>query len=63
MSKLRQLPNLLMYRGQSQTSYDDAKRFEMENRYVEQREGGYYVTGTRVSLDSVVYAFLRGARC
>jgi uncharacterized protein (DUF433 family) len=32
----------------------------MENRYVEQREGGYYVTGTRVSLDSVVYAFLRG---
>jgi uncharacterized protein (DUF433 family) len=32
----------------------------MENRYVEQREGGYYVTGTRISLDSVVYAFLRG---
>jgi len=32
----------------------------MENQYVEQREGGYYVSGTRVSLDSVVYAFLRG---
>ncbi len=32
----------------------------MENYYVEQREGGYYVSGTRVSLDSVVYAFLRG---
>ena len=32
----------------------------MENPYVEQREGGYYVSGTRVSLDSVVYAFLRG---
>jgi uncharacterized protein (DUF433 family) len=32
----------------------------MENRYVEQREGGYYVTGTRISLDSVVCAFLRG---
>jgi uncharacterized protein (DUF433 family) len=32
----------------------------MENHYVEQREGGYYVSGTRVSLDSVVYAFLRG---
>ena len=32
----------------------------MENRYVEQREGGYYVTGARISLDSVVYAFLRG---
>src|ERR1019366_8014793 len=28
--------------------------------YVEQREGGYYIVGTRVSLDSVVYAFLRG---
>jgi len=28
--------------------------------YVEQRNGGYYVAGTRVSLDSVVYAFLRG---
>ena len=32
----------------------------MENQYVEQREGGYYVSGKRVSLDSVVYAFLRG---
>jgi uncharacterized protein (DUF433 family) len=29
--------------------------------YVEQRNGGYYVAGTRVSLDSVVYAFLKGA--
>jgi uncharacterized protein (DUF433 family) len=28
--------------------------------YVEQRNGGYYVRGTRVSLDSIVYAFLRG---
>ena len=28
--------------------------------YVEQRECGYYVVGSRVSLDSVVYAFLRG---
>ena len=28
--------------------------------YVEQRNGGYYVAGTRVSLDSVVYGFLRG---
>jgi len=32
----------------------------MGNRYVEKRNGGYYVSGTRVSLDSVVYAFLRG---
>ncbi len=29
--------------------------------YVEQRNGGYYLTGTRVSLDSVVYKFLNGA--
>jgi uncharacterized protein (DUF433 family) len=28
--------------------------------YVEQLEGGYYTAGSRVSLDSVVYAFLRG---
>jgi uncharacterized protein (DUF433 family) len=32
----------------------------MANEYVERREGGYYVFGSRVSLDSVVYAFLRG---
>lgn len=29
--------------------------------YVEQREGAYWIRDTRVSLDSVVYAFLRGA--
>jgi uncharacterized protein (DUF433 family) len=28
--------------------------------YIEQRAGGYFVKGTRVSLDSIVYAFLRG---
>jgi len=33
----------------------------MLREYVEQRDGGYWITGTRVSLDSVVYAFLRGA--
>ena len=32
----------------------------MAKEYVEQREGGYYITGSRVSLGSVVYAFLRG---
>ena len=32
----------------------------MATGYVEQREGGYYIVGSRVSLDSVVYAFLRG---
>jgi uncharacterized protein (DUF433 family) len=33
----------------------------MAKEYVEQRDGGYWVTGTRVSLDSIVYAFLRGS--
>lgn len=28
--------------------------------YLETRDGGYFVAGTRISLDSVVYAFLRG---
>jgi len=32
----------------------------MATAYVEQRDGGYYIAGSRVSLDSVVYAFLRG---
>jgi uncharacterized protein (DUF433 family) len=32
----------------------------MAKEYVEQRNGGYYVAGTRISLDSVVVAFLRG---
>ena len=28
--------------------------------YVEQRDGGYWISGTRVALDSIVYAFLEG---
>jgi uncharacterized protein (DUF433 family) len=32
----------------------------MIKEYIEQREGGYFIKGSRVSLDSVVYAFLRG---
>lgn len=32
----------------------------MAREYVEQRDGGYFVAGSRVSLDSIVYAFLRG---
>lgn len=32
----------------------------MATEYVEQRNGGYYVAGPRVSLDSVAYGFLRG---
>ena len=33
----------------------------MTKEYVEMREGAFRISGTRVSLDSVVYAFLRGA--
>ena len=33
----------------------------MTGTYVELRDGGYMVSGTRVSLDSVVYAFTSGA--
>ncbi|MEA5503416.1 DUF433 domain-containing protein [Halotia wernerae UHCC 0503] len=29
-------------------------------QYIEQRDQGYWIEGTRVSLDSVVYAFLNG---
>lgn len=32
----------------------------MSKLYVEQRDGGYRVAGSRVSLDSIVYAFLSG---
>lgn len=32
----------------------------MVKEYIEQRNGGYFIEGTRVSWDSVVYAFLRG---
>lgn len=32
----------------------------MSAEYIEQRDGTYYVAGTRVSLDSLVYSFQRG---
>ncbi|RMD94855.1 MAG: DUF433 domain-containing protein [Calditrichaeota bacterium] len=32
----------------------------MEKQYVEKRDEGYWIAGTRVSLDSVVLAFLDG---
>jgi len=33
----------------------------MESTYIDQHDGGYWIKGTRVSLDSIVYAFNRGA--
>ncbi|HXM42847.1 MAG TPA: DUF433 domain-containing protein [Bryobacteraceae bacterium] len=32
----------------------------MSGEYIEERNGGYYAAGTRISLDSVVCAFERG---
>ncbi|MEP6538595.1 MAG: DUF433 domain-containing protein [Bryobacteraceae bacterium] len=32
----------------------------MHSEYIEERNGGYYVAGTRISLDSVVYSFNEG---
>ena len=32
----------------------------MPKEYIEEREGNYYVAGTRISLDSIVHAFHRG---
>lgn len=32
----------------------------MQKHYVEKRDAGYWVAGTRVSLDSIVLAFLEG---
>jgi uncharacterized protein (DUF433 family) len=32
----------------------------MTRNYVEERNGGYYVAGTRVTFESVVYAFRLG---
>ena len=32
----------------------------MHSEYIEQRNGGYYVAETRISLDSIVYSFNEG---
>lgn len=33
----------------------------MNKEYIEQRDGGYWIAGKRISLDSVVYIFRRGS--
>jgi uncharacterized protein (DUF433 family) len=32
----------------------------MEKAYIEERDGNYYIAGTRISLDSIALAFRRG---
>jgi uncharacterized protein (DUF433 family) len=46
----------LIRRGRRQQDGEDVSR----DTYIEQREDVYTVAGTRVSLDSIVYAFLAG---
>jgi uncharacterized protein (DUF433 family) len=36
------------------------KEASMEKQYVEQRDQGYWISGSRVSLESVIFAFLDG---
>jgi len=33
----------------------------MAKEYVEERDGGYYLAGTRISLDSIVQCFNEGS--
>ncbi len=33
---------------------------DMPTEYIERRDDNYYIAGTRISLDSIVYAFHRG---
>jgi len=41
-------------------SHRHCNQERMSKEYVEQRDGNCYVTGTRVSLDSLIHAFHRG---
>ena len=51
------------WRAEGKSDYNTrtkAKGAAMDTQYVEQRDGGYWIAGTRVSLDSIVIAFLDG---
>ncbi|HEX3551889.1 MAG TPA: DUF433 domain-containing protein [Thermoanaerobaculia bacterium] len=39
---------------------DPAMEMKNENQYVERRDHGFWIAESRVSLDSIVYAFLNG---
>src|SRR5207237_10673226 len=41
-------------------AYNRITILHMHSEYIEERNGGYYVAGTRISLDSVVYSFKGG---
>jgi uncharacterized protein (DUF433 family) len=46
--------------GPGKVMYFDRDNRPMSKQYVEQRDEGYWVAGSRVSLDSIVYAFHEG---
>ena len=46
--------------GRTACGYNRAKAGAMAREYMEERNGGYYVAGTGVSLDSVVPGFADG---
>jgi uncharacterized protein (DUF433 family) len=49
----------MVYRGETRFIQCNTI-YNLAMEYIDQRNGGLYVAGSRVSLDSVVYAFLRG---
>jgi hypothetical protein len=55
-------PNLVerVRKRQIRSALAIIETMEMPQEYIERRGDGYYFIGSRVSLDSVVYQFLRG---
>lgn len=45
----------------NESEREDFEQMSANTEYVERRHGGYWIAGTRISLDSIIYAFLRGA--
>jgi uncharacterized protein (DUF433 family) len=46
----------ISHRNNPGTQYNQRS---MAKEYIEQRDGNYYIAGTRISLDSIVHAFRR----
>jgi uncharacterized protein (DUF433 family) len=50
----------LLLQGISAFSRWQYNEGDVAKEYIEERDGNYYVAGTRISLDSIVHAFSRG---
>ena len=46
--------------GIARAVHHGLKKMAIDNPYIDQHDGGYWIRGTRVSLDSIVYRFLEG---